>query len=114
MFRRNTARVIVILLIGILMFAVVVGCGGHPLVGTWEAYGGLARWAFLSNGTVHTYYIRDDTWDRVRTGTWHTDGNRLTTTGLTIHESVDFSISGRTLTITEERMWGPLTLTRVR
>ncbi|MCL2408349.1 MAG: hypothetical protein FWC96_01870 [Oscillospiraceae bacterium] len=105
MFRRKTARVILILLIGILAFTVLTGCGGdRALIGTWESEGGgglRIRVEFFSDGTLVDYEFLNfiDDWNRAGSGTWHTDGNRLRTTRSWLPGTSYFRISGNTLTI---------------
>ena len=114
MFRRKVTRVIVILLVGILTLAILTGCGGGGgLVGTWEYRGEfeffgeiqefVVRYEFFSDGTVLVDGV---------TGSWRADGNRLNMSIGRESGTVDFRISGNTLTIGSGG--DTMTLTRVR
>jgi len=93
----------------------LTACGRNNLVGTWEFEEQNERMEFFSDGTMIFHFFSRGEWRVDGSGTWSSDGNRLT-----IRESWDttvftFSISGNTLTLTHDR-WPdePETLIRIR
>ena len=98
----------------ILCFALVfvfaiAACGGgrNTIIGRWQI-DGQDTFEFFSDGT----FVETDSRGRTETGTWRTDGNRLSMSWWDETVTMDFNVSGNTLTIETDRE--TITLTRAR
>jgi len=78
----------------------LTACGRSSLVGTWENSN--RRLEFFSDGSVSQSYHISGRWDLSAHGTWVTDGNRLSLTGVRVGGPFTFSISGDTLTVEDD------------
>ena len=108
-----------ILAVGAGVVLGIVGCsddddddggGGNPLVGTWKAtsFNGQALddsisvvVTLRSDGTASSTYSLGGATETLN-GTWNTDGGTLNVTTDGETESAAYSVSGDTLTITDE------------